>query len=71
MAGETTVILCSAHNRRVTSGPTGVLVHISGNAEPYCSSARFTVRREQEAGRAEVVALLTYPAGEEAGDEHT
>ena len=65
MGTETVVCLCSAHNRRVTSGPAGVLVHISGNAEKYCSSARFTVRREQEASRAEVVALLSSPAGED------
>ena len=71
MGTETVVYLCSAHNLRVTSGTAGVLVHISGNAEPYCSSARFTVRREQEAGRAEVVALLAYPAGEETGDAAT
>ena len=45
MSTETTIYLCSSHNLRVTSGPAGVLVHIGGNAERYCSSARFTVRR--------------------------
>lgn len=65
MSIETVTYLCSTHRRTVTAGSReGVLVHTGGNGIAECSSARFTVTTRREAGRDEVLALLSGAAGE-------
>ncbi len=64
----TATYLCSTNRRTITAGSReGVLLHVGGNGILECSSARFTVTTRREAGRDEVLALLSGAAGKDEG----
>jgi len=63
MPDRTVTLLCTAHRRRVIKGAAeGVLEHLGGNVDRYCSSQRFVLRWEETADRDTALAVL---AGED------
>ena len=64
MPDRTVTLLCTAHRRRVIKGAAeGVLEHVGGNVDKYCSSQRFVLRREETADRDAALAVLREDEG--------
>jgi len=64
MPDRTVTLLCTAHRRRVIKGAgEGVLEHLGGNVDRYCSSQRFVLRWEEPADRDAALAVLRKDEG--------